>query len=357
MTLVRVTRSRMNTWKRVWVTLVVIGYVLLWCVALFNHRPRAVYTLPDPAVITNTLGHDSQKEYCRVDLNSLTSQNIDILEDPEYDDIVKSNPQVQKGGHWAPKTCLPFQKVAIIIPYRNRWHHLKLLLKRLHPMLERQHIDYRIFVIEQSGTNSFNRGMLMNIGYAEAFPYGSFNCFIFQDADLLPEHDRNLYLCDNEARHLASAIDETRYHVMYYSYAGGVIAVNKENYIKMNGFSNNYWGWGQEDDDFSARAEAAGIKLTRPPEYIGRYKMVRHSKASKSDSGNNYLFYWRARWKTDGISSIKSVGYKVLSVSEEPLHTKILVDVGDPPNQEDVMESVKNQKPESLLWYLKFYFP
>ena len=34
---------------------------------------------------------------------------------------------------------------------------------------------------------------------------------------------------------------------------GGVIAVNKENVFKANGHSNDYWGWGNEDDDFNAR--------------------------------------------------------------------------------------------------------
>lgn len=51
----------------------------------------------------------------------------------------------------------------------------------------------------------------MNIGYKEALKREKFDCFIFHDVDLVPEHDRNIYLCDNQARHLAAAIDETRY--------------------------------------------------------------------------------------------------------------------------------------------------
>ena len=41
--------------------------------------------------------------------------------------------------------------------------------------------------------------------------------------------------------------------VMYYNYAGGVLAVGHENIFRVNGYSNVYWGWGNEDDDFSAR--------------------------------------------------------------------------------------------------------
>jgi len=43
------------------------------------------------------------------------------------------------------------------------------------------------------------------------------------------------------------------YSTMYYNLIGGVMSINRENYYRANGFSNVYWGWGSEDDDFSAR--------------------------------------------------------------------------------------------------------
>ena len=42
---------------------------------------------------------------------------------------------------------------------------------------------------------------------------------------------------------------------MYSNYAGGVAAINRRNFYAVNGFSNDYWGWGSEDEDFSARLE------------------------------------------------------------------------------------------------------
>ena len=51
----------------------------------------------------------------------------------------------------------------------------------------------------------------MNIGVVEAKKLRPFNCFIFHDADLLPENDKNLYYCDQHIRQLSSAIDEMRY--------------------------------------------------------------------------------------------------------------------------------------------------
>lgn len=63
----------------------------------------------------------------------------------------------------------------------------------------------------QAGKDKFNRGKLMNVGYLEALRLEDFDCMVFQDVDLLPEDNRNLYLCDAYARHLAAAIDEMRY--------------------------------------------------------------------------------------------------------------------------------------------------
>lgn len=39
----------------------------------------------------------------------------------------------------------------------------------------------------------------------------------------------------------------------YNQYFGGVSSLSKEQYLKINGFPNNYWGWGGEDDDIYNR--------------------------------------------------------------------------------------------------------
>lgn len=74
---------------------------------------------------------------------------INIFEDVNITNVEASNQEVEDGGIWKPSDCHSWQKVAIIVPYRDRWGHLKLLLKRLHPMLRKQQISYQIFVIEQ----------------------------------------------------------------------------------------------------------------------------------------------------------------------------------------------------------------
>ncbi|XP_064435440.1 beta-1,4-galactosyltransferase 1 isoform X3 [Mirounga angustirostris] len=63
--------------------------------------------------------------------------------------VEKQNPEVKVGGRYAPKNCISPHKVAIIIPFRNRQEHLKYWLYYLHPILQRQQLDYGIYVINQ----------------------------------------------------------------------------------------------------------------------------------------------------------------------------------------------------------------
>ena len=74
---------------------------------------------------------------------------VDIFTQPSEEEIYQHNSEVKLGGIWEPQTCKALQKVAIIVPYRDRYRFLMILLNRLHPMLQRQQISYRIFVIEQ----------------------------------------------------------------------------------------------------------------------------------------------------------------------------------------------------------------
>ena len=53
------------------------------------------------------------------------------------------------GGAWQPRDCISKHRVAIVIPYRDRLGHLRILLHFLIPVLQRQKINFRIFVVEQ----------------------------------------------------------------------------------------------------------------------------------------------------------------------------------------------------------------
>lgn len=63
--------------------------------------------------------------------------------------VRSENPALQTGGRYKPKDCIALQKVAIIIPFRKRDEHLKFWLYYLHPILQRQQLDYGIYIINQ----------------------------------------------------------------------------------------------------------------------------------------------------------------------------------------------------------------
>ena len=47
-------------------------------------------------------------------------------------------------------------------------------------MLQKQKLQYQIFVVEQAGQDSFNKGRLLNVGFVEALKLQHFDCFITQ---------------------------------------------------------------------------------------------------------------------------------------------------------------------------------
>ncbi|CAG5121323.1 unnamed protein product [Candidula unifasciata] len=337
------------------IQLAILIYLSLIAFAVFNYCNHCAVTLPSSLVDKSKMGTAAQN-LCELNFQELGVQDVNKYDEPTEEEIIAANPQVHKGGAWAPSDCQSWQKVAIIVPYRNRLQPLRLLLRRLHPMLQRQKLDYRIFIVEQAGDGEFNRGKLFNVGYIEAGKFADFNCFVFHDVDLLPEDDRNLYMCDNHGRHLETATDDVRYHLKYYNYAGGVIAINSRNFFRINGFPNLYWGWGNEDDDFSARITESGLLLTRPPELIGRYQMVPHRKNTRSSSGNGMFFGWQRRWPTDGLKDPVGMNYSVIRIDETPLYTRILVDIGSPPADMSVYTQ-RHEQDISLWWFLTFYYP
>lgn len=43
------------------------------------------------------------------------------------------------------------------------------------------------------------------------------------------------------------------FRLPYAGYFGGVSGLSKKQFLKINGFPNEYWGWGGEDDDIYNR--------------------------------------------------------------------------------------------------------
>ncbi|RWS24195.1 beta-1:4-N-acetylgalactosaminyltransferase bre-4-like isoform X1 [Leptotrombidium deliense] len=243
---------------------------------------------------------------------------------PSFEQLEAMHPELLPGGRFRPINCTARQKVAIIIPYRSREKHLRVFLHNIHPFLMRQQLDYGIYIIEQNEKSKlFNRAKLFNIGYVEVLKQYDYSCFIFHDVDLIPEDDRNLYKCAEQPRHLSVSINTMKYKLPYTTLFGGVSALTKDQMKTVNGFSNEYWGWGGEDDDMSHRIRAKGFRIARYPANIARYTMLSHKKDVPSPERYKKLYTARSRFKTDGLSNLV---YKVEDLKFKKLYTWILVD-------------------------------
>ena len=152
-------------------------------------------------------------------------------------------------------------KLGIIVPYRDRPTHLIAFKKSIIPYLENKKIDFELIVIEQDDAKTFNRGKLLNIGFLYAKKLKC-NYVVFHDVDMLPldadysYSDKPLHLASN----LISTFDEFK-RIVWDEYFGGVTMFPSSIFEAINGYSNEYWGWGYEDDDLLHRCKMFNVEL------------------------------------------------------------------------------------------------
>ncbi|EDW62067.1 beta-1,4-N-acetylgalactosaminyltransferase bre-4 [Drosophila virilis] len=246
-----------------------------------------------------------------------TLESLDIIE-------AELGPLLRPGGAYQPSDCIAQHHVAIVVPFRDRYAHLSVFLRNIHPFLMKQRIAYRIFIIEQTNGKPFNRAAMMNIGYLEALKLYRWDCFIFHDVDLLPLDERNLYNCPRQPRHMSVAIDTLNFKLPYRSIFGGVSAMTRQQFQAVNGFSNSFFGWGGEDDDMSNRLKHANLFISRYPINIARYKMLKHQKEKANPKRYENLQNGIGKIEMDGINSIK---YEIYSIKEFPTFTWYLAEL------------------------------
>ncbi|XP_078491730.1 beta-1,4-galactosyltransferase 5-like [Ciona intestinalis] len=230
---------------------------------------------------------------------------------------------IQHGGSWEPHDCIAAWNVAFLIPFRNRYEHLPILFRHLLPMLIKQRIKFSIFVINQEGDDLFNRALLLNIGFVEAMKIDhSFDCFVFHDVDHIPENDRNYYGCTGMPCLFAEQLDIHGYRLEYEDFFGGVNGVTTQQFKNVNGFSNQFWGWGGEDDDFYTRIRHYGYNVSRPPNNYGKYQsIVNHHTQERQYLGR----FSRLKHSVEQnfIDGLNSLHYNKPTIRHYPLFTNI----------------------------------
>ena len=126
---------------------------------------------------------------------------------------------------------------------------------------------YKIYIIEQDKDGSaFNIGKLKNIGFEIASKEDKYENIIFSDIDIIPDYDLMNYLfLKSKDEPLSLAYRGTRYEG-YGAFLGTLISFSPKTFKKINGYPNNFWGWGGEDVALAIRMNANKINTILYPE-------------------------------------------------------------------------------------------
>jgi hypothetical protein len=144
----------------------------------------------------------------------------------------------------------------IIIPYRNRKEHLELFIKDVIPLFEKYLKPFKVVIIEQEVGKLFNRGMLLNIGFNEYKDKSKY--FFTHDVDIYPNEKCIKEIYTKEEYNNIVGIYTSDCNTL-----GGIIKFTTNNFKKLNGFPNNFWGWGVEDKALQNRVEYMKIQINK----------------------------------------------------------------------------------------------
>ncbi|CAE7615614.1 B4GALT6 [Symbiodinium sp. KB8] len=255
-------------------------------------------------------------------------------------------PSPPKDGHQG-------KTVVVIIPFRDRENHLKLFKPFWRWFAESGRSPktvqrWVVVVAEQFDVQTFNRGWNFNAGLAVVSAQSTaspdirsemgldFDCAVIQDIDYLPEKGVDYAECDVPTQ-LSAEIDRYKWKTPYLTSAGGIVGMSLKHWRKINGFGNNYFGWGGEDDELHHRLRLGGLlygdcypyckkndpnvgkpgqSIHRPKKGFGRFSGKFMHSANHTKRITDHRAYARNieqlkeimaggdRWKTDGLNSL-----------------------------------------------------
>lgn len=154
------------------------------------------------------------------------------------------------------------KKLGIVIPYRDRHRQLFIFKANLKRYMDERNFPYELIIVEQDDAKVFNRGKLLNIGFLRA---KKLKCdyVVFHDIDMIPENVDYSY--SEVPLHMAtdfiSEEDPNYTRTTFDEYFGGVTMFPIEIFERINGYSNEYWGWGFEDTDLLHRCKVNNVDL------------------------------------------------------------------------------------------------
>lgn len=229
-----------------------------------------------------------------------------------------------------------------------------------------------ILIVEQSSDHrKFNRGALLNAGFLylkKNFP--EVNIVVMHDVDIIMNESMiDTYYGeykeqDIEIVHLGNSVNTD----MYETQLGRVIRFSTNAYEGINGFPNNFYGWGGEDDALLYRIYMKGLTVYRPVEKnvgvemptTNDVKLASTVEEKKAMELKKEMFKWENRnldeinWRMNGINSLqfKTISHEILT----PNIRKIKVELTPPLPHEDLLHMIfPNPSDKDMHTYQETY--
>jgi len=106
------------------------------------------------------------------------------------------------------------------------------------------------------------------------------------------------------------------------TFLGGVVSFSKSDFEKANGYPNNFWGWGGEDDALNHRLHETNLTVEQPEEPVidleeltldEKLKGLKEQQA-KEERKWEKIDADKQHWKTNGLSNLEG-SYEILNDS------------------------------------------
>lgn len=195
----------------------------------------------------------------------------------------------------------------VVIPYRNREEHLDYFIENLAPLLKKHLDNLKIVVVEQGNNKKFNRGKVLNVGVKE---YINVAKFIFlHDVDIIPNENIIINLYKNESDDIVRIFNGNPTSL------GGITKFKTNILEKINGFRNDMWGWGFEDEVLFYRAIICNISMQNLQQKKQNFTFLKHG-GGKGNHPKHIMNY-----RTPSYINSLTVEEKMKSVTVDGLNT------------------------------------
>ncbi|KAG6612587.1 putative beta-1,4-galactosyltransferase [Phytophthora cinnamomi] len=248
-------------------------------------------------------------------------------------------------------------RVAVLVPFRDnhpaqkRRAHLDEFVPYMTAFLQRhcasKSASFHIFILEQSlDGRKFNRGKLLNAGFDMA--RNDYDVYIFHDVDLLPGDDLAEFYTTAPRlgpMHVARVWD--RYNESS-NYFGGIVAFTRQQFIRVNGFPNNFWGWGGEDNELYSRVVRKKLAIEAPSSgtirdleelTLDEKLAVLRTNKWKCTVKHELLKEHHRTWKKNGLKNLRYEYVDAEAINENC--TKITVKLGPNGHWSDSQSSLE----------------